>query len=131
MTDKDKLKALEAELSKLSEIKDRYYIVLNEASKLREKVNLAERHNNVHRLSLKCNYIEPVYPDMGVTGENGSALFINKEDAELLVKYLLQASSYYNSYKLEWSEPGEYAVIPSYRRDHDNEVIYTATFVKI
>jgi hypothetical protein len=81
----------------------------------------------LEELLKSTNYIEPVYPDMGISGENGSCIFSSKEEAEALISILIN-QSYYYGHKLKYTGPGKYIIKPDYSFDHDGEVIYTAVY---
>ena len=78
----------------------------------------------------ETKFVECEYPLMGVEASNGIAHFEDQDQADELLIHLRKDASYYYAYVLEWKGPGSYIVKPEYRYDHDNEVIYTARFVK-
>ena len=127
--DKKKLQELLLEQQKLEPARKKYYELSIESCKLADSIREREKQELRWALIRKTDYEEPEYPDMGVQGCNGSAVFGDEKTAKELVT-LLRDRTYYYGYLLEWSGPGRYTVVPSYKHDHDNEVIYTATFQK-
>lgn len=120
------LETLEARLEELRPAKEEYMRIWHEVYKLRDEKKKQDGLNLIE----KTKYIEPEYPDMGVSERNGSARFESEEQATQLQK-VLASGSYYFGYEIDWSGPGNYVVVPSYSYDHDNEVIYTATFERL
>lgn len=124
------LEELRAEMESLRPSYDRFrevsemYRSLVKASEKRAKLL------TLNRICSECCYVDPQYPSIGYPGSDGSAIFQNKDQADVLVRVLCSNSTYYHGYILEWDGPGVYAVVPSYRHDHDGDVVYTATFVK-
>lgn len=100
---------------------------LNDLKKEYSRIYLTERFNT---LLQETEYREPDYPSVGQVASNGYALLSSKEQAEELQNHLRSNGSYYYGYKIEWAGPGPYKVVPSYKYDHDGEIIYSATFIK-
>lgn len=120
-------KILEANLA----ARDAYYKASFERDRLTKEEQGYQKNIKYNKITTDTWYQEPEYPDMGVAGQNGSAVFKTEEQAKELVSVLNERSSYYYVYKMNtWEGPGNYDVIPSYNLDHDGEIVYTATFKK-
>ena len=126
MVDLNKLKE---EIERLRPQYERYMELSSTYSKEMEDERERTKRARLFHLEYKCKYEHPTYPDMGVEGSEGSAQFENKEEADELLS-LLRNQSYYYGYWIKWEGPGEYRVEPSYKHDHDKEVVYMATFKK-
>jgi len=77
-----------------------------------------------------AEFVEPEYPSMGYPSENGYARFKCRDIADDLIEALIKNSSYFYAHVLEWEGRGYYDVVPTWKDDHDGQVIYTATFKK-
>jgi biotin synthase-like enzyme len=130
MSDQKKLDELKAEMALLEAPKDRYFELSRQAYDLSEKIRKSANLNNLANLERECWFEECQYPAMGVEQKNGYASFKTEEQASALIEALRKMGSYYYAYILHWEGPGDYDVIPDYRRDHDGETVYTANFVK-
>lgn len=138
---KDQIKNLAANIEILSRVEfEETLPVLNELVKVINLKNQelakqkqtelkARAKEELENLLSKTNYQEPQYPDMGIEGINGSCTFESQEQAELLIKTLVN-QSYYYGHKLKWTGPGEYTIKPDYSYDHDGEVVYMANYLK-
>jgi len=124
----DRIDLLSKEMDELKPMMSRYYEASHEYYELCKRRDEQKKWADRNRLSIMCQYQEPEYPYVGQSGEDGSAYFHNQQDAEDLIKALRASSSYGKGYVLKWSEPGRYVVEPSYRYDHDRDMVYTATF---
>jgi len=127
---REELKRLEAERDTYEEARSKYYQLTDKIYKLAEHIKEQENSNSLGNLSFRANYVACEYPRMGHSGENGSAEFDTQDLADKLIAILNNTSSYYYAHKVVWSGPGKYIVKPSYKYDHDHEIIYTATFEK-
>lgn len=128
--DKANLRKYDRELDKLKSTVDKYYKILQKANKLRESIKDRERNQVFLKLVAETSYVEPSYPSMGEEGVSGVATLKTEEQAQKLIKLLASTAGYYYGYSLDWNGPGKYDVIPSWRYDHDGDVIYTGTFKK-
>ena len=127
--DKEKLEGMIKEREKYAKAKDKYFEVTFAIEKLEKSVREREREESLRRIKRETAYIECEYPEMGVPGSNGSALFTSKHMADLLIDSLRSnAWGYGHFYDLEWDGVGRYDVIPSHDRDRDGDDTYTATF---
>jgi len=127
---KEKIDKLTAKMDVLESARKTYYELSFERDRLNEEYREKLYKHDLFVLKIKTKYKEPTYPEMGSLSENGSASFDNKEEADKLVK-MLREKSYTYGYVLVWDGPGEYVIEPSYKYDHDNDIIYTATFKRI
>ena len=124
------LKDMERILEELQPVVDEYYEIqrkYNIKKSAFDKIKKGERLSNAKR---ECSFVDCTYPDMGCEAENGSATFSSKHQAETLINALRDNSNYYYAYLLEWQGVGKYKVVPQWKYDHDNEIVYTARFIK-
>lgn len=131
LKDKEKLQQLKNELETLRSSYDRYCKVNTEIYSLEFKIKQREDSDRLFILSFKTLFTECEYPSMGTPGCDGGAVFDSEEEARDLIKQLRTNSTYSKAYRLVWSGPGEYRVIPDYDYDHDGDIIYSATFIKM
>jgi hypothetical protein len=127
---KAKIAELNEEMEQLEPARAKYYKLSHERSKLVDELQYLEKRSKLRKAEMRTNYIPCEYPSIGIAGANGSATFASEEQMDNLVAALNSNSSYYNHYKGIWSEPGDYIMEPDYRRDHDGDIVYTATFKK-
>lgn len=123
--------------AKLAELQNRYEElkpVIDEGQKLITEIHVlaneiyeAKKFQSYNEISRKTQFVRASMPSMGSPAEEGSAVFETESDARRLCK---EASSYYASYALKWSGPGKYGTVTTWYQDHDNDFVYTATFVK-
>jgi hypothetical protein len=87
------------------------------------------KSKRLQELLKKTGYVEPEYPTMGVSGSDGVCVFSNEDEAKELIEILIW-QSYTYAHDLHWTGPGTYQIIPEYKYDHDNDLIYTAVYKK-
>ena len=124
------LKDMERMLEEMKPVVDEYYALQRKYHKKKKIFEEMKKQENLSTLIKECKYRECEYPDMGYSAEDGEATFESKNQGESLIRALRAKASYYYAYVLEWNGVGKYKVVPSWKYDHDSEVVYTATFVK-
>ena len=124
--DKDEFDKIKKEMERLEPMRAKYYELSHKAEKLYREIQRVEQQGQLGRLKAETGYQSPIFPEMGVAAENGSATFESKKQAEQLCDLL--TTGYYYHFTIEWSGMGDYIAVPSYHHDHDNEVINTCTF---
>jgi len=88
------------------------------------------RRCELNYLESQLDWEECEYPYMGSASENGSANLKSEEQTERLIEL---KKTYDYHYVLEWSGPGLYKMIPSWkhgRGSNFDDILYTATLVK-
>jgi hypothetical protein len=128
MTRDEEIKFLTDSIEKLLPAVSKYNELNRRRSVLTQQKSKDDAEALYDKLISATMYTEPTYPAMGEAGAPGYAYFASEEQAKELVKVL--TTSYYYAYVVVWGGPGDYRVDPTYKYDHDSEVIYTATFVK-
>lgn len=88
------------------------------------------------QLLVDAQYQEPVYPEISYedgdayevdSGTNGSCVLKSEPEAKDLIARLV-SQNYYYGHDFKWQGAGLYTIVPSWKYDHDGEVIYTATY---
>lgn len=102
-----------------------------ERGRLAEQIREEERRRELSNIQWRTKYREPEYPSVGYSSRNGYCHLQDKEQAEKLLNCLRSNTGYHHAYILEWTEPGHYNVVPDYKHDHDNDLIYTATIERM
>lgn len=111
------------------ELNQEFIKVKNKLAEDNKKLREKQAHDRLQFLLQETEYQDPEYPDMGIAGTDGYCLFTSEAQAVELTQ-ALKHQSYYYAHDLKYSGPGKYKIEPSWDRDHDNEIIYTATYIK-
>ena len=100
-TKKEMLKKIYADMDELKPYWELYYQLSHEADKLSQDITSSERSRRLDKLSQKTQYQPCAYPGMGYSGQDGSAVFDDRDT----VFSAIQAGA--SGYVLKGSTPRE------------------------
>lgn len=114
------------------------FYLLYEAKSKRDKEQVEDIKNKTKKRFLelinKTSYEEPIYPSFDYEKElmiddlvSGSCVFTEELEAKELIAHLVNQSYCYGHY-FTWAGPGVYEIVPSWKYDHDHEIIYSAHY---
>ena len=91
-TKKEMLKKIYADMDELKPYWELYYQLSHEADKLSQDITSSERSRRLDKLSQKTQYQPCAYPGMGYSGQDGSAVFDDRDTADAVQNWTICGS---------------------------------------